>query len=260
MSGLIVTPLTNRRRRFLRSGLNRERMPRHSIVARRESPKNLMRILQGVDGNVCVASAITANPRAGVPPEIRKQIMNQISPDQQQPSQRRNDFRSAREHTGLAQPTSDASPPITKGGAARFSAATLLLFGGFALAIVSSFLTWETMTATVSALDTPLYTETKIIGLSAAAKFAVLAVIGVAVWLAWPIVVKSSVSAKRLAGLSGVALLSVLFSVGWLVSVSGDNTNGVSASVGFGYLLYTAAAIAIAVGIVRTWMNRSKTQ
>jgi hypothetical protein len=186
--------------------------------------------------------------------------MNQISPDQRQPRQRRSDFRTGGHHSEPGQPTSDVSPTTTKGAVARFPAATLLLFGGFALAIISSFLTWETMTTTVSALDTPLYTDTKIIGLSAAAKFVVLAVIGVAAWLAWPIFAKSSVSAKRLAGLSGVAVLFVLFSVGWFISVSGDNTNGVNASVGLGYLLYTAAAVAIAVGIVRTWVDRSKTQ
>jgi hypothetical protein len=181
--------------------------------------------------------------------------MNRISGDQEPQMQRRNDSWSGR------QPSDDVIEPNGLAGAvARLSDAAWLLLGGFVLAIASIFLTWETTTATVSAVDMPPFTDTKIIVLNVGAKFVLIVAICTVIWLAWPVFVRSAASIKRLAGLSAVAGLLVLFSVGWFISVAGDNANGVNASVGFGFVSYTVAAVTIAVGVEIAWVDRSTTQ
>jgi hypothetical protein len=128
------------------------------------------------------------------------------------------------------QMTSD-SLATAKGIAAKLSATAWLLIGGFVVAIISVFLAWETTAAWVAVV--------------------LLVAIAVAAWLAWPVFAGYSMSIRRLAGLSVLASLLVFCSVATFIE---------DASVGFAGWLYTAAVIAIVVGVVRIWIHRAKTQ
>jgi hypothetical protein len=150
-----------------------------------------------------------------------------------------------------------------KGFAAKLSATAWLLLGGFALTIISLFLVWETQTLHNGPNEpsTPFDVDFSFdFGLNPAAMFIGFVVIGAAAWLAWPVIARSSMSVKRLAGLSALAGLMALAAIGWFFNVSKHNTDIQTATVGFGYWLYTAATIAIVVAVVLLWLERSRTQ
>jgi hypothetical protein len=102
-----------------------------------------------------------------------------------------------------------------------------------------------------------------------------LLAIGGAAWLAWPTASTVQMSVQRLAGLSAVVSLligSLLIAlVGYVngldekqkvMSETGEALSslggGVDVSIGLGFGLYSAAVVAIAAGVVRSWIQRSK--
>jgi hypothetical protein len=142
-----------------------------------------------------------------------------------------------------------------QGAVKQLGATAWLLIGGFVAAVISVFLTWETVTA--CPLGICVAQETA--GTSSGGKFALLVPIIAAAWLAWPLFAGITMSVRRLIGLSAVVGLMVLSIPVWfLVFRDNDPDNGIKSSYGFGLLLFSAAVIVIAVGVVRIWMYRSK--
>jgi hypothetical protein len=157
-----------------------------------------------------------------------------------------------------AQSSAD-SLAMVRGMMAKVSATAWLLIGGFIVATISIFLTWETVTQSVSVLGTPLYSETGGRGTSSGGKFILLAPIIAAAWLAWPVFAGITMSVKRLIGLSAVVGLMLLSIPVWFVVFrDSDAASGTTSSYGFGLFLFAAAVIAIAVGVIRLWIHRSK--
>jgi hypothetical protein len=151
-----------------------------------------------------------------------------------------------------------ASESLTavKGIAAKLSVTAWLFLGGFILVVMSFFFSWATNRITDYGDNI-----TRHFGVTADGIFILLLMIAVAAWLAWPILSGSAMPVWRLAGLSGVA---GLFLLGIFVAIYGGFDLGGSrfgtSTPGFGVLLYTAGTVAIAAGVVRTWMHRSQTQ
>jgi hypothetical protein len=156
-----------------------------------------------------------------------------------------------------------------KGMVAKVSVTAGLLFGGFVFAAISLFLPWVTVTVD-SPLGGDLY-HADASPFKGGWIFAILLVIAGAAWLAWPIVSGSRMSVNRRTGLTAVVGLQIacLF-IGFVDYANGvaeknkamggsaQGLMGVHVSVGFGMLLYAAAVVAIAAGVVRVWIHRSQ--
>lgn len=151
-----------------------------------------------------------------------------------------------------------------KGFAARLSITAWLLFGGFAIAAIGVFLKWVTINGPGGQLDVSPFRDFW--------TFLVLLVIAGAAWLAWPTATGSQMPVNRLAGLTaaaGLLVVGVIVGVATYVNweskrnkeLAGDeDINFVHLSIGPGLVLYTAATVAIVVGVVRLWRERSRTQ
>ena len=142
----------------------------------------------------------------------------------------------------------------------KLSVTAWLLLGGSVVAAIAIFFPWQTITLNADELGLGnLGTDNS--ALAGGTRFAVLLVIAAALWLAWPTQSGSAMSVRRLTGLSVVVGLLVGAFVLGFYGVSDNNRinagNGMSFSAGFGLLLYTAAVVAIVVGVVRVWMRRS---
>ena len=144
---------------------------------------------------------------------------------------------------------------------ARLSVTAWLLFGGFVIAAIGIFFPWQTISYNAAGLGELGSNNSALAG---GARFAVLLLIAAAVWLAWPTRSGSKMSVKRLTGLTVVVCLLVGVFVLGFYGVSDNNRmnagSGEDFSAGFGLLVYTAAVIAVVVGIVRVWMHRSRTR
>jgi hypothetical protein len=144
-----------------------------------------------------------------------------------------------------------------------------LLFGGWLLAAIAIFLPWVTVS-----VDSPLGGDLYKVDASpfkGGWVFPVLLVIAAAAVLAWPTVTRSQMSMKRLAGLTAVVGVQITFLlIGFLdyangvseqqraMARAGDELNSLHISVEFGLLLYASAVVAVVVGLVRTWIQRSQ--
>jgi Protein of unknown function (DUF2510) len=139
------------------------------------------------------------------------------------------------------------------------SATAWLLIGGAVAAVISLFLTWFTVKGSALGVDI----ISKDVSPPAYWKMMVLLMIAGAGWLAWPFFAGTTLSVQRLIGLTVIVLLLAGLAVtNWYTAASestSDDDSAVSVSPGFGLLLYFAAVIAIAVGVVRIWMARSNT-
>jgi hypothetical protein len=159
-----------------------------------------------------------------------------------------------------------------KGFAARPSITAWLLYGGFVIAAIAMFFPWVTVSA-----DIPLagHLSDDVSPFKGFWILAVLLVIAGAAWLAWPTVSGSQMSVNRLMGLTAViGLLTVGLFIGFATYANGvsqrdselggrhiaEFKNLVDVSVGPGLLLYTAAVVAIVVGVVHLWIDRSRVQ
>jgi hypothetical protein len=159
-----------------------------------------------------------------------------------------------------------------KGFAAKLSITGWLIFAGLVVAAIGIFLPWVTVSA-----DVPLagHLSADLSPFKDFWIFGVLVVIACAAWLAWPAFSRSRIPLNRLIGLSvAVGLLVVCFVIGVWAYVNGvlerdkefadsgteDLKGLVDVSIGPGLILYTAAMVAIVVGTVQLWRQRSRTQ
>jgi amino acid transporter len=138
----------------------------------------------------------------------------------------------------------------------HLGATAWLLIAGFVAATISIFLTWETVTQSVTVFGTTVGSSGKA-GVSSGGRFALLVPIAAAAWLAWPVFAGATISPRRLMGLSAVVGLMVLSIPLWFaVFRDNDAAEGITSSYGFGLWLFSAASIVIAAGVVRLWMLR----
>ncbi len=169
-------------------------------------------------------------------------------------------------------PAWPAPPPQTQAGfgqtpsagfgtaVKQLGATAWLLIGGLVAATISIFLTWETVTQSVTVFGTTVGSSGTV-GTSSGGRFALLVPIVAAAWLAWPVFTGVTLPARRLMGLSAVVGLMVLSVPLWFaVFRDNDAAAGIKSSYGFGLLLFSAAVIVIAAGVVRLWMLRSRGQ
>jgi hypothetical protein len=162
---------------------------------------------------------------------------------------------------GIPDQTSSVSIATVQGAVKQLGATAWLLIGGFVATAISVFLTWETVKESVSLEGTPIYSQTGTSGITSGGKFMLLVPIVAAAWLVWPVFAGITMPVRRLIGLSAVVGLMVLSIPLWFAAFrDNDPANGTTSSYGFGLLLFSAAVIAIAVGVVRVWMYRAKTQ
>ena len=159
-----------------------------------------------------------------------------------------------------------------KAFAAKLSIPAWLLYGGFVVAAISTFLTWVSVSATIEGTN---FNE-DVSPFQGVWVVVVLAVIATAAFLAWPSISGSQMPASRLIGLTVViGILGVGLIVGFW-----DYANGLSelkeagkdltdeemqalkglvhVSMGPGMILYMAAVVAMVAGVVMLWRHRSR--
>jgi hypothetical protein len=162
------------------------------------------------------------------------------------------------------------APPPRQPGARRLLTAGLL-YGGLVIAAIALFLPWVTVSVS-GPFGGDLY-KADASPFKGGWIFVILLVIAGAAWLAWPTVTGSTMPIKRLAGLTAVVGLQILCLLAGFVDYANgadelDKTMGGTraqliginpdVSIGFGFVLYAVAVVAIAVGLVQIWMHRSK--
>ncbi|HTX96412.1 MAG TPA: hypothetical protein VME67_17050 [Mycobacterium sp.] len=145
-----------------------------------------------------------------------------------------------------------------KGHAAKFSVSVWLLLGGLVLTVIATFLPFATESV-------KLFGETlasQQLPTTGAAKAVVIVLVALAVFLAFPALTGSELASSRLIGLSIVVGLLGALTVVWFLNVSSENNKGgdvVSVTPGVGLFLYGLGVVVAAVGVVRLWIDRSKT-
>jgi hypothetical protein len=142
---------------------------------------------------------------------------------------------------------------MVKGFAAKPSITGWLLFGGIVIAVIATFFPF--LAVSFKGFEGPPVPN-------GGPRIVVFVLAAVAAWLAWPTLSRSLMAVGRLIGLSAVVFLLVGLMVVWFNKFSKNSENGeiVKVSSGFGLLLYGAAVVVIAVGVVRLWIDRSRTQ
>jgi hypothetical protein len=152
---------------------------------------------------------------------------------------------------------------VVKGILANFSTTTWLFYGGLVFAVIGIFSPW----VDISALG--IHEGSGDWGPNIDWKYAALLVIAVAAWLAWPTISGSQIPVNHRIGLTvAVGILGLVVLIGFydIISFSSAlsaqmyNTHLVDVDPGFGLYLYAAGVIASAVGVVRIWIQRPKTQ
>jgi hypothetical protein len=146
-----------------------------------------------------------------------------------------------------------------KGFVGNLSITAWLLIGGFVVTFIATFLPYASVSVTSLVLTDVAQDHSA----NNVQRFVVLLLVGAAAGLVWPALSGSEVAVWRLIGLSAaVGLLAALMLV-WFTSVSSANQEGggvVDVSPGFGLFLYGVGVVIVAVGVVRLWILRSKTQ
>ena len=138
-----------------------------------------------------------------------------------------------------------------KGVAAKLSVTAWLLYGGLVLALIATFLPFATESVTF--LGSTVSDDVSTNGFT---KFIVCLLVAVAAWLAWPTLSASRVAVGRLIGLSVVVVLLIGLVALWFTNTSHSEGGDISLTPGFGAMLYGAAVIAVAVGVVRLWTQQ----
>ncbi len=152
-----------------------------------------------------------------------------------------------------------AGLPAVEGFAAGMSVTAWIVVAGLAVTAISTFLPFATESAR-------LFGETlgsREVPAPGAAKFVVIALVAIGVGLAFPVLPGSNVAVGRLIGLSVVVGLLAGLTIVWFNTVAAENDKGwgvVQIKPAFGLMVYAAAVIVTAVGVVRLWIERSNTQ
>jgi hypothetical protein len=149
---------------------------------------------------------------------------------------------------------------------ARHLVSAGLIYGGLFLAAIAVFLPWITVNVKnplgLGDLGHQDYTP-----FTGVLKFLVLLMILGAMALAWATLSGSQIHVGLLIGLSAVTgLLACGFLLGLLnyfggvaeKSKGGEGSQYVDVSIDFGMFLYFAAVAALAVGVLRIWMQRAR--
>lgn len=155
--------------------------------------------------------------------------------------------------------TASGGLATVKGFVGNLSITAWLLIGGFVVTFIATFLPYASVSVTSLVLTDVAQDHSA----NNVQRFVVLLLVGAAAGLVWPALSGSEVAVWRLIGLSAaVGLLAALMLV-WFTSVSSANQEGggvVDVSPGFGLFLYGVGVVIVAVGVVRLWILRSKTQ
>ncbi len=177
--------------------------------------------------------------------------------DPQDPNVRR--YWDGRGWTPQRRRVTSAGPPTVEGFATGMSVTAWIVVAGLVVTAISTFLPFATESAR-------LFGETlgsREVPAPGAAKFVVIALVAIAVGLAFPVLPGPNVVVGRLIGLSVVVGLLAGLTIVWFNTVAAENDKGlgvVELKPGFGLMVYAAAVIVTAVGVVRLWLERSKTQ
>jgi uncharacterized membrane protein len=149
-------------------------------------------------------------------------------------------------------------PTADEGFAARMSVAAWIVVAGLVVTAMSTFLPFATESVR-------LFGETlgsREIPANGTAKFVVIALVAVAAALAFPVLPGSQMVVGRLIGLSVVVGLLAGLTIVWFNTVAAENDKGlgvVQIKPAVGVMVYGAAVIVTAVGVVRLWIERAKT-
>jgi hypothetical protein len=144
-------------------------------------------------------------------------------------------------------------------GLRKLSATARFIFGGLVVAAIGIFFPWQSVSG-----GNLGYSLTSSGALAGGGRFAILVLVALAMWLSWPTHAGLPMSVKRTIGLSVVVGLMILLDIVAYAGVAHNNHanagSGFKFSPGFGLLVYTAAVIAVAIGVVRVWMHRTGLQ
>ncbi len=146
-----------------------------------------------------------------------------------------------------------------KGFAGNVSVTAWVVLAGLVVTVIAIFLPF----ATVSIKLFGRTLSSHEVSANGTAKFVVIVLAAVAAFLAFPALSGSQVAVGRLIGLSVVVGLLGALTFVWFNTVSSQNDKGegfVDVTPGFGLMVYGAAAIVTAVGVVMLWIDRSKTR
>lgn len=162
------------------------------------------------------------------------------------------------ESPGVAGQMAHDRPTADEGFAARMSVAAWIVVAGLVVTAMSTFLPFATESVR-------LFGETlgsREIPANGTAKFVVIALVAVAAALAFPVLPGSQMVVGRLIGLSVVVGLLAGLTIVWFNTVAAENDKGlgvVQIKPAVGVMVYGAAVIVTAVGVVRLWIERAKT-
>lgn len=163
------------------------------------------------------------------------------------------------QNPGARAPEGPESLAAGKAAAARMSVPAWIVFGGLLVTVISIFLPFATVSLKLFGRTLSSHGAAA----DGTAKFVVILLAVVAAFLALPALWGSRMPASRLIGLSvAVGLLGALTFVAFH-TVSTKNNEGegfVTVTPAFGLMVYAAAVIVTAVGVVLLWMDRSKTR
>jgi hypothetical protein len=138
--------------------------------------------------------------------------------------------------------------------ASRLSPTAWLLFGGFVIAVIATFFPLVTFSDGFLGMNS---------GFNGMQRLVVFVLVGVAAWLAWPLVSGSQIAVNRLIGLSAADGVFAALMLYWFSEVSTINRQMeglVDVSPGFGLMACGAAIVLIAIGVVRLWIQQTQTQ
>jgi hypothetical protein len=146
-----------------------------------------------------------------------------------------------------------------KGLVGKMSVPTWVVLAGLVVTVIATFLPFATVSLKLFGRTLTSHE----VAADGTAKVVVIVLAAVAVFLALPALSGSQVPVGRLIGLSVVIGLLGGLTFVWFNTVSTKNNEGqgfVDVTPGFGLMVYAAAVIVTAVGVVLLWMDRSKTK
>lgn len=138
------------------------------------------------------------------------------------------------------------------------SVAAWVVLGGLVVTVIASFLPF----AKVSIKLFGKTLSSHEVSANGTAKFVIVVLAAAAAVLAFPALSGSQAAVGRLIGLSVVVGLLGALTFVWFNGVSSRNDEGegfVDVTPGFGLMVYGAAVVVTAVGVVMLWIDRSKT-
>jgi hypothetical protein len=150
-------------------------------------------------------------------------------------------------------------PATVKGLAGKMSVPAWVVLGGLVATVIATFLPFATVSLKLFGRTLTSHE----VSADGTAKVVVIVLAAAAVFLALPALSGSQVPVGRLIGLSVVVGVLGGLTIVWFNTVSTKNSEGegfVDVTPGFGLMVYGAAVIVTAVGVLLLWIDRSKTK